>query len=107
MKNVSGIEKAQRFLVKYIKIKEPFNSMEWKEIKAYNLIRNSLVHNNGYIVKSKLQTIPPGFQLTNFEGSKQKVTLDKRFVSNIYSTYLSFKKIRGTVNVLKGVTIYV
>lgn len=92
MKNVSGIERAKRFLVKYKKIKEPFNSMEWKEIKAYNSIRNSLVHNNGYIVKSKLQTIPPGFQLTNFEGSKQKFTLDERFVDNIYNTYLSFIK---------------
>lgn len=85
----SGIKRAMIFLRNYCEITEPFNSDEWKRIKTFNYLRNSLVHHNGYI--EDLWKIPDGVVITEYEGSdKQTFTFDETFINHMFDTYIGF-----------------
>lgn len=50
--NGKGIEKAKTYIKKVALAHFPSDSNEWSKIKTYGLLRNTLVHNGGLLVKS-------------------------------------------------------
>ncbi|MER1277054.1 hypothetical protein [Bacillus sp. C15(2022)] len=92
-----GIERAKLYLCKACgMITDAFSSYEWKIIRDYNTIRNALVHNNGIVDSSKLNSVSQGIILTkqNKEKDKNQCTIEfeREFLDEVFVTLDKFSK---------------
>lgn len=101
IKDKKGIARAEKFIKNCCQIHDPFNSREWKLILTFNYLRNSLVHENGYIKQLKEER-PKGLVLTEHQRydkktgkpkkSKYTFYFDETFINHMFDTYIGFIK---------------
>ncbi|MCR1991402.1 hypothetical protein NSA31_06340 [Bacillus subtilis] len=88
----NGIIRAEIYLKKVCNVTKPFDSDEWKLIKSFNKLRNSLAHKDGLVDKSNLNPIPNGviFWKPYKFDTLSEIILSKEFIEIAYDTYIAF-----------------
>lgn len=74
-----GIRKAEKYFTKVCNITEPFNSSNWKSIKAYNELRNVIAHNSS-ILNEKLKVTLHDLIISNNDKGEMIFQLEKEFI---------------------------
>jgi hypothetical protein len=87
----AGIERARAYLKKVARIPFPDTSVEWTAVKRLHLLRNAIVHADGYIPPEKEEVRKwcssiPGLKIT----AVGEISLAREFTGAALATYRAF-----------------